>query len=120
MKVKAATFCPSTKPTYVQDNNSPGFCCDPPGGNSDYTACKATSCTVAASDDPFKVLGSCQYLKAKEADGACPTGSQSMDIPQSNGTSIYGCLNGSTICYTAATINRLKIHGHDTSGMNTC
>jgi len=120
MKAEAATFCPSAKPTFVQDNNSPARCCDPPGGNSDYTACVAGSCTVASSKDPFKVLGSCQYLKAKEMDGACPTGSKDMDVPQANGTTVYGCLKGSTICYNASTINRLKIHGHDTSGMNTC
>jgi len=125
MQAEAETLCPSSLATFVQDAGQPGQCCGAPGGNSALTSCAAgaTTCNVASGSvdaDPFKNPGFCQFLKAQEDDGKCPSTFTPIVVPRADGTTVYGCTNSATNCYLPATLTRLRSFGHDTSGLVPC
>jgi hypothetical protein len=127
MQAEAETLCPSTMPTYVQSNavGDAGNCCGAPGGNADLTTCTtgATTCAVATNGvdaDPFQSAGSCQFLKAQEDDGSCPSSFTPIVVPRPDGTTIYGCTNSATNCYLPATLARLRSFGHNVTGLVAC
>jgi hypothetical protein len=102
-KAKADALCPKTMPHYV-DNK----CCTDPG-------CTA-SCRVA--DNYFKDETSCQFLKMKEE--PCPADYDEMTKKGKDGFHLYGCINNKEVCYSAATLARLKEMNYDTTGLTSC
>ena len=124
MQAEAATLCPSDKPTFVR-NEGAGQCCSAPGGNAELTQCAAgtQTCNVAnkgVDANPFMNPGSCQFLKAQQDDGSCPSSFTPIVVPRGDGTTIYGCTNSATNCYLPATLTRLNRWGVDTTGLTAC
>jgi hypothetical protein len=102
-KTKGAALCPKTMPHYM-DNK----CCADPGCT--------TSCRVV--DNYFKDETSCQFLKMKEE--SCPADYDEMTKKGKDGFHLYGCINNTEVCYSTATLARLKEMNYDTTGMTSC
>jgi len=126
-----AARCPAGAPNYAQGpRGSPtenGRCCVG-GVNRDATDCSdpspANMCDVITDPNVFKYPQSCNYLRAKQEDGACPSGQHSFDMKLSAGPlaglTVYGCTDTKTSCYSQAVVNRLKGLGYSVKGIPIC
>jgi hypothetical protein len=79
---------------------------------------------VTGNRNTFAVgQSSCEFQRAREDDGACPSGHSPITIEgngQFNGLTLYGCSSGMSLCYSQATVGRLRELGYDVSNMPVC
>jgi hypothetical protein len=129
MEAEGESVCTTKLPTFVKgaegSATQQGRCCGGPG-NAALTECKdqgADFCDVSTETNVFKAPGSCQFQRAQEDVGACPTkfgpftgkGQGSLaDL------TLFGCTDNGQNCYADSTLKRLKELGYDVSSLVSC
>jgi len=133
MQAKGEELCPPSLPNFCQGNpaTSPGTvagrCCKGPT-NEQITDCMNpaanTFCDMTTAENEFTVPTSCQFLREQQEAGSCPTGynptSTQFTSGVFNGMTLFGCTNGSAVCYQPSLIQRLKALGLDVSSLTEC
>ena len=127
MEAEGESVCTTKLPTFVKgpagSDTEQGRCCGDPG-NAALTECNGSDfCDVSTESNVFKAPGSCQFLRAQEDVGACPTkfgpftgkGQGSLaDL------TLFGCTDNGQNCYADSTLKRLKELGYDVSSLVSC
>jgi hypothetical protein len=122
--------CPPSHPNFCKGAaGSPtenGRCCVGPT-NEALTDCvdpaPSKQCNVTTSPNIFTDHMSCQFLRAKETDVACPAKFGQFTAPGQGALSdiaVYGCTDMKQSCYSATLIAQLKALGKDVSGLVDC
>lgn len=126
MQVIGEEQCPTTMPNPALTPD--GLKCCASTANAQYTDCADNTqpnCRVVDDKIWLRDPASCQWIKRREEDGACPQ--QMAPIVASGGgtmsdLTLYGCLDhgAGQVCYSQALVNTLKGMGYDASGMTVC
>ena len=118
--------CPRNAPTFVQGTRgSPtanGRCCAslPNEALTDCMDPSPFNCDVeAAGTNWFRKPQSCQFRREQER-AVCPSGYGRATMTVHDDMTVFGCSNGSSICYATSTLKRLQEMGVDTAGMQAC
>jgi len=133
MQAEGETRCPPSLPNFCQGTSatSPGTvagrCCQGPT-NEQITDCMTTApntfCDMTTVDNEFTVPTSCQFLRDQQEAGSCPTGynptSTQFTSGTFNGMTLFGCTNGSAVCYQPSLLLRLQALSLDISSLTAC
>ena len=134
MQAKGETICPPSLPNFCQGASTTptaaGRCCQGLT-NEQITDCMNpapnTFCDVTTAENEFTVPTSCQFLRDQQEAGACPTGYNPTTTTFLGGASssmagmtLFGCTNGSSVCYQSSLLQRLQALGLDISQLNEC
>jgi len=126
MQAEGAAVCPSNH-TFVKgavgSDTQNGRCCADPG-TPDLTACLGTNyCDVSTDPNEFTTATSCQFQKAQENAGPCPTNYGPFTAAGQGAMAnltLFGCTDNGQNCYADSTIKRLKELGYDVSSLISC
>ena len=136
MQAKGETECPPLLPNFCQGASTTptaaGRCCQGPT-NEKLTDCMTTApntfCDVTTAENEFTVPTSCQFLRDQQEAGSCPSGYNSTTTSFSStsgvatpfaGMTLFGCTNGSAVCYQSSLLQRLQALGLDISSLTEC
>jgi len=126
MQAEGSAVCPSAH-TFVKgpsgSDTQNGRCCADPG-NAALTECNGkVFCDVSTDKNEFKDPRACQFQKAQQDAGACPTKFGPFTAAGQGAMSsltLFGCTDNGQNCYADSTLKRLKELGYDVSGLTSC